>query len=154
MSGAGVSVPAPPPSEAPTSPTLLKTFSSKLLRSMRRSSEAKEPLSTQMSNLSPHRQHGESAGTPVVILVTPLFITIITFVMMLVMMMMILTTTSDMILYKDGLSKQAPGTCNASERPACVPVPKTEQFFPHMIDASPRRSVPWGLLKIVHCCQT
>ncbi|DBA86983.1 TPA: hypothetical protein ACH3X2_000365 [Trebouxia sp. C0005] len=59
----GVSVPALSPSEAPTSPTLLKTFSSKLLRSMRRSIEAKEPLSTQMSNLSPNRQHVETAGT-------------------------------------------------------------------------------------------
>ena len=97
MSGAGVSVPAPPPSEAPTSPTLLKTFSSKLLRSMRRSSEAKEPLSTQMSNLSPHRQHGESAGTPIVILLTPSFVTIITLITMLVMMtMMIPATISDM----------------------------------------------------------
>ena len=53
-------------------------------------------MSTQMSNLSPHRQHGESAGTPVVILVTPSFVTIITFITVLVMMMVMTTTTSDM----------------------------------------------------------
>jgi len=88
VSGAGVSVPAPPPSEAPTSPRLLKTFSSKLLRSMRRSSEAKEPLSTQMSNLSPNRQHAESAGTPIVILLTSSLATML-------MMMMIMTTISN-----------------------------------------------------------
>ena len=63
--GAGVSVPAPPPSEAPTSPTMLKSLSSKLMRSMKRSSDLKEPLSTQMSNLSPHRQQGESPGATI-----------------------------------------------------------------------------------------
>ena len=95
MSGAGVSVPAPPPSEAPTSPTMLKTFSSKLLRSMRRSSEPKEPLSTQMSNLSPTRQHGDSAGMPTVILLTLSSVKIIILTTMMVMRMMILTTVSD-----------------------------------------------------------
>ena len=60
---AGVSVSQPAPSEEHQSHTLLKTLSSKLMRSMRRSSSDQSmQLSTQMSNLGPARQEGESAG--------------------------------------------------------------------------------------------
>ena len=53
------------PNEEQQAPNLLKSLSSKLrsMRSMRRSSgDQSLQLSTQMSNLGPARQEGESAG--------------------------------------------------------------------------------------------
>lgn len=60
-------IPSPhAPSEEHQAPTLLKSLSSKLMRSMRRSSGEQSQhslqLTTQMSNLGPNRQEGEAAG--------------------------------------------------------------------------------------------
>ena len=63
MLAAGVSVSQPGSGEEHQSPTLFKSLSSKLMRSMRRSSgDQSLQLSTQMSNLGPARQEGESVG--------------------------------------------------------------------------------------------
>lgn len=62
---AGMSVSQPFPNEEQQAPNLLKSLSSKLrsMGSMRRfTGDQSLQLSTQMSNLGPARQEGESAG--------------------------------------------------------------------------------------------